>query len=74
MCKICIKCNILKEYIEFPLRKDSKDGYRNSCKECEYKKTKKWKEENSDITKEYNKNYLLNNKERLNKYKNNYCK
>ena len=32
-----IKCNILKEYDKFPLRKDSKDGYRNSCKECEYK-------------------------------------
>jgi hypothetical protein len=72
MCKICIKCNILKEYDKFPLRKDSKDGYRNSCKECEYKKTKKWKEKNSDITKEYYKKYLLDKKEKLNNYKNNW--
>ena len=72
MCKICIKCNILKEYDKFPIRKDSKDGYRNSCKECEYKKTKKWKEKNSDITKEYYKKYLSDNKEKLNKYKNNW--
>jgi hypothetical protein len=72
MFKICIKCNILKEYTKFPIRKDSKDGYRNSCKVCEYEKTKKWKEENSDITKEYNKKYLLDNKEKLNKYKNNW--
>lgn len=72
MYKVCIKCNISKEYIEFPIRKDSKDGYRNSCKKCEYKKTKKWKKENSEITKEYNKRYLSNNRERLNKYKNNW--
>jgi len=72
MYKICIKCNILKKYDKFPIRKDSKDGYRNSCKECEYKKFKKWKEENTDITKEYHKKYLLDNKERLNKNKNNW--
>jgi hypothetical protein len=72
MYKICIKCNIQKEYYEFPLRKDSKDGYRNSCKDCEYKKTKEWKNENSEITKVYYKKYTLENKMKLNIYKNNW--
>jgi len=72
MYKICIKCNIQKEYYEFPLRKDSKDGYRNSCKDCEYKKTKEWKNENSEITKVYYKKYNLENKMKLNIYKNNW--
>lgn len=72
MYKICIKCNIQKEYYEFPLRKDSKDGYRNSCKDCEYKRTKEWKNENLEITKEYYKKYNLENKMKLNNYKNNW--
>jgi len=32
--KICIKCNIKKELVEFVIRKDSKDGFRNECKKC----------------------------------------
>lgn len=32
--KICTKCGIEKELIEFNTRKDSKDGYRNECKLC----------------------------------------
>ncbi len=56
--------------MEFPIRKDSKDGYRNSCKNCEYKKTKKWKLENISKTIEYYKKYSVKNKESLNRYKN----
>jgi hypothetical protein len=32
--KTCVKCNIEKDFSEFPKRKDSKDGYRNDCKLC----------------------------------------
>ena len=32
--KICYKCKIEKPITEFNKRKDSKDGYRNQCKEC----------------------------------------
>jgi hypothetical protein len=39
--KVCKKCNIEKNYNNFPIRKDSKDGYRNECKEC-IRKNKKF--------------------------------
>jgi len=32
--KICSKCKIDKDFSEFSLRKDSKDGFRNECKNC----------------------------------------
>ena len=34
MSKICIKCKIEKDFSNFQKRKSSKDGFRNSCKEC----------------------------------------
>lgn len=45
--KVCITCEIEKEFFYFPKRKSSKDGYRNECKLClsnrvkVYQKTKK---------------------------------
>ena len=38
--KICIKCNIEKPLLEFPKRKNSKNGYRNDCKICKSKQDK----------------------------------
>ena len=35
--KICSKCKQEKDIILFSKRKDSKDGYRNICKECDNK-------------------------------------
>lgn len=32
--KLCVKCEIEKPYEVFTIRKDSKDGYRNTCKDC----------------------------------------
>lgn len=32
--KVCKKCNIEKDYIDFYKEKKSKDGYRGSCKSC----------------------------------------
>lgn len=37
--KICIKCNLNKELIDFPKRKDSKDGTKNECKSCYSKRS-----------------------------------
>lgn len=39
--KKCNKCNKLKELKEYPVRKDSKDGYRNTCKICNFKYQRK---------------------------------
>lgn len=41
--KICSKCKQEKDIIFFAKRKDSKDGYRNICKECDNKLHKKYK-------------------------------
>jgi hypothetical protein len=40
--KKCIKCGIEKPLSEFPKRKNSKDGHRNSCKECRLTYQRKW--------------------------------
>jgi len=58
--KVCRVCGeekpLTKEY--FTKRKDSKDGFRNDCKDCRNISTKKWR-------KEYNKEYWKKNKEKL---------
>lgn len=41
--KICSKCKQEKDIILFSKRKDSKDGYRNICKECDNKLHKRYK-------------------------------
>ena len=41
--KICSKCKQEKDIILFAKRKDSKDGYRNICKECDNKLHKRYK-------------------------------
>lgn len=33
--KICSKCNIEKDICDFNKKKDTKDGYRNHCRECQ---------------------------------------
>lgn len=68
--KICIKCKEEKDFIDFPKRKDSKDGYRNSCKMCEFIKCHTWRTLNSDRVKSYNKTYSIENKSILSEYKN----
>jgi len=83
--KICINCKENKEFNEFGKRKDSKDGYRNTCNLCRkeqriiyYEKNKdKIKEksiENRDMKKEYNKKYKKENKAIISEYNKNYKK
>jgi hypothetical protein len=49
--KVCKKCNTEKDICEFYNSKTSKDGKRNSCKECESIEYKKWKKNNKDKVK-----------------------
>lgn len=70
--KTCIKCNIEKPINQFPNRKDSKDGHKNSCKNCESIKCKKWRESNINKVKNYSKTYIRNNQNELNEYKKNW--
>lgn len=80
--KICNKCNIEKDIIEFPIRKTSKTGYRNICKKCfnkqKYKSsignTKRldWKLENKDKISEYKKKWRDKNKDYIINYRINY--
>ena len=79
--KICISCNCQKNLSDFYKRKDSKDGYRNECKECKVKKEKSRYFENVELSREksklyyknklekgpnYHKEYYSKNKDRLN--------
>lgn len=76
MGKICIKCArdlpCTSEY--FYVRKDSEDGFKNTCKECgriynnkyrkeNYETIKKYKEENSEKIREQNKKHNEKRKE-----------
>lgn len=56
--KVCSKCNVKKCIDEFPKNKKSRGGYTNTCKLCRKNQHNKWVIKNPD----YNKNYLLTNK------------
>jgi hypothetical protein len=74
--KICSKCEIEKDVCEFGKLTSSKDGLRNTCKECRknekdnnkehyLNKSKEWRLNNQSNVKEYNKKYSNENKEKL---------
>ena len=68
--KLCKSCNIEKNLDLFPIRKSSKDGRRNKCRECTnlYIKSKNYKYEKK-LSKEeialYNKEYNIKNKYKI---------
>lgn len=62
--KHCPTCKTDKSTIEFYKKKDTKDGFRSQCKECE----KKYKQLNSEHFKEYRKKYVLENKDKIQKW------
>jgi hypothetical protein len=61
MNKICIKCNIEQDLSNFQKRKNSKDGFRNSCKICVKKYQKNYQKEyyskNNEVIKSNKKIY-----------------
>jgi hypothetical protein len=77
--KVCTKCNVKKEFIEFYKDKNKKDGYNSCCKFCRKQydlenpeKKIQYRLENLDKSKEYHKQYWLENKEKLKIYKRDY--
>lgn len=72
MRKKCTKCKLEKDIIEFGKRKDSKDGYRNECKECRKIFMKEYSLKNKNILLEYSKEYRKNNKEKIKELNKNY--
>ena len=64
--KFCTTCGIEKEIDFFPIRKDTKDGYRNQCVDCfkskSYLSKKYYKQKNKKLIREKD---LLYRKERM---------
>ena len=59
--KICCKCKIEKEYIEFSISNSTKDGYNFHCKVC----NKIYRLNNIDKIRERHKIYRLNNIDKI---------
>lgn len=57
MDKKCKKCGLEKNISNFHKDSSKKDGYRNSCKECQKVYSKEFYEKNNDKIKEYSTNY-----------------
>ena len=82
--KKCIKCNKVKPLSEYSFRKDT-NKYRNTCKECNSKQKKEWREihqeqikqyriENKEHIQEVQKEYYKENEKHLKDYAKNYYK
>ena len=68
--KECTKCNILFELCgdNFYKQNTTKSGFRASCKKCCDKKAMKYYDNNKEQIIEVHKQWVQNNKERINKY------
>ena len=70
--KVCCKCKVLKELSDFHNCSRSKDGLKSSCKECR-NSASVIRRMNEDV-KLKDKEYYINNKEKIKKYKKEYYK
>ena len=66
--KRCSKCKEVKPVSEFNKRKDSKDGYRNDCKECVAARKAKYYEANKEKIKAKHAKYRAANRDKLAAY------
>jgi len=71
--KICSKCNIEKDLKFFYKSKDKKDGYRSSCKDCDFLTKNKYYNDNKKILLEKQKEYSIKNKDRISEYRKRYA-
>jgi len=62
--KICIKCKIEQDYINFSKDKSRNDGFSNKCKSC----FKLYQQSNKEIINKINQKWSKNNREQRNKY------
>jgi hypothetical protein len=65
--KLCSRCNVLKNEIEFHKDKQKKDGLRPNCKDCKSIIDKQWRENNKEKKKEIDKAYYNKNCEKIKK-------
>ena len=63
--KVCSKCKIEKDYLEFHKDKSRKDGHRDLCKECKSLYHKGYYSDNKEKIFEYSKKYRSENKEKI---------
>ena len=70
--KECNICHKVKPVSEFSKNKSKIDGLQLKCKECTKQYDKKYKEENKDKLSEHSKQYYEDNKERINEYQKQY--
>ena len=70
--KSCVSCGITKDLEDFPKRKDSKDGRRNTCKSCRKAYMKKYQTSNKAYFKEYHAAYHKKHAEKILDYKKEY--
>ena len=70
--KICKKCSLEKDVIEYSNNKNTKDGKSLYCKECEKKRKEIYREKNRDRINEDARNWRRDNPERYEKTINKY--
>lgn len=74
MTKVCNKCKreLPLDLDNFNIRKDSEDGFRNTCKKCRSEYNKQYRKENESKIKEYQKIYRDEHVEEISKYNRQY--
>lgn len=73
MKKVCNKCFVEKIISDFYYRKDN-NTYRNDCKQCNYLGRKSRRLKNLDYSLEYEKNYRIENSEKIKNWMKGYSK
>ena len=74
MVKVCNKCKVEKDVVEFSKDKNIKDGYRCQCKSCIKEYRKEYYEANKERANECSKEYYKANEERVKEYSKKYYK
>src|SRR3990167_10419838 len=65
----CHKCKIVKDFSEFPKKKDLKFGIRKTCKKCFNKNRAKWWKKTAPIRLKYSQKWYANNRKKVIKQK-----
>lgn len=63
--KTCVSCKRELDLSSFNKRKNSKDGYRNQCKECRRIQLNEWRYKNPEKYRESNKKFYFKNTKRF---------
>jgi hypothetical protein len=66
--KICTKCNIKKDFIEFHKHPTCLDGFVGTCKSCKKKYEQNYRFNNRELLAKKQREYCLNNKEKITEY------